>query len=102
MINPSVKKAAISLLGSAILIAGAASAADSPAAAAPPMDKAAREKMAAMHDGMAACLRSEKTVSSCHEEMQRKCSEAFGAGGCPMAMEGHHMARPHHGPPHKK
>ena len=102
MINPSLGKAALSLLGSAVLIAGAASAADSPAAAAAPVDKAAREKMAAMHDQMAACLRSEKAVASCHEEMQRKCSEAFGAGGCPMEMEGHHMARPHHGAPHKK
>jgi len=64
---------ALALLASS----SAANAADAPAApkaAAPAAAPAApskemREKMAAMHEHIAACLRSDKSVEACHHEM---------------------------------
>jgi hypothetical protein len=38
------------------------------------------------HEQMAACLRSDKSMSDCHNEMKKNCREAFGAEGCPMGM----------------
>lgn len=42
-----------------------------------------RENMAKMHEQMAACLRSTKTMKECHDEMRKSC-EALGKEGCPM------------------
>ncbi len=52
-----------------------------------------RQKMADSHDKMAVCLRSDKPVSDCHEEMMKACQEGMGKDGCPM-MGGKGM---HHG-----
>lgn len=32
-----------------------------------------RQQMATMHEKVASCLRSEKTMSQCHEEMMKEC-----------------------------
>ncbi len=52
----------------------------------------AREKMAAMHDKMALCLRSDKAIKDCHSEMHEQCKEHQGEGSCPMMgkMGKHH------------
>ncbi len=52
-----------------------------------------RQKMADAHERMAVCLRSDKPVSDCHEEMKKACQEGMGKDGCPM-MGGKGM---HHG-----
>lgn len=54
----------------------------------PKMTKEQREKMATLHDKMAACLRSEKAMSDCHQEMKKSCTE-MGEESCPMMR--HHM-----------
>lgn len=72
-----------------ILLAGTgtAVAAETPAAASPP-SKEMREKMAAIHEKMAACLRSDKAFSECQREMHQRCSETMGEQGCPMMGKG--------------
>ena len=57
------------------------------------MTKEQREKMATHHESMAACLRSEKSMKECHEEMHKSCGEHMGKDACPMmgekGMHGH-------------
>ena len=43
-----------------------------------------RQNMAAAHDKMAACLRSEKPMTECRSEMMKSCKDMMGQGGCPM------------------
>ena len=59
----------------------------------PTMTTEQRQKMADAHEKMAVCLRSEKAISDCHEEMMKACKEDMGKDGCPM-MGGKGM---HHG-----
>lgn len=56
----------------------------------PKMTKEQREKMATLHDKMAACLRSEKAMPDCHQEMKKSCTE-MGEENCPMMR--HHMKK---------
>ncbi len=48
---------------------------------APEWTKEQRETMAKNHDSMAACLRSDKAISDCHDEMMKSCKES---DTCPM------------------
>jgi len=76
-----------------MMFAGAtpAIAADQPSPAAPPApSKEMREKMAAMHERMAACLRSDRPVADCRKEMQQGCQAVMGKEGCPMTGMGMH------------
>lgn len=50
-----------------------------------------RDQMALMHEKMAACLRSEKPLKECREEMHKSCTEAKGEGHCPMMERMHGM-----------
>ena len=52
-----------------------------------------RAKMAEAHEKMAVCLRSDRPLKECHEEMMKACKEGMGKDGCPMAghMDGHMM-----------
>lgn len=43
-----------------------------------------RQKMAGAHEKMATCLRTEKPLNECHEEMMKACQEGMGKDGCPM------------------
>lgn len=52
-----------------------------------------RQKMATMHDKMATCLRSDKPVSDCRNEMMQGCEEAMGKGACPMMGHMHGMKK---------
>jgi hypothetical protein len=59
-----------------------------------------REAMAAVHEQMAACLRSDKPVEQCHSEMHKACREKVGQEQCPMMMRIHdRKMQPHGGPP---
>lgn len=50
----------------------------------PAPSKDVREKMAAVHDKMAACLRSDKSFAECRGEMRQNCTATMGEQGCPM------------------
>ena len=71
------------------LIGNMAMAADEPMrpnwAKGPPVTSAEqRQKMAGQHEKMAACLRSDRPLPECREEMMKGCKEAMGKEGCPM------------------
>ena len=60
-------------------------AADAPTTAAAP-SKEMREQMAALHEQMAACLRSDKSMSECRTQMIQSCQSTMGSQGCHTAM----------------
>ena len=54
-----------------------------------------RQKMGDAHEKMAACLRSDRPLAACHDEMMKSCQETMGTGTCPMMGTTGHMK--HHG-----
>ena len=50
----------------------------------PVMTVEQRQKMADGHEKMAVCLRSERPLSECHDEMMKACNEGMGKNGCMM------------------
>src|SRR5690349_8902146 len=50
----------------------------------PTMTTEQRQKMADAHEKMAACLRSDRPVPDCHDELMKSCKDAMGATTCPM------------------
>lgn len=46
-----------------------------------------REKMAAIHEKMAACLRSDRLFHECRSELHERCMSVIGKEGCPMMSE---------------
>lgn len=75
----------VSLLTASIMLAGTASvfAADPPKAP-PEPSKETRQQMAAAHEKMAACLRSDKSLTECRNEMHQQCMNMMGGQYCPM------------------
>jgi hypothetical protein len=47
-----------------------------------------REQMAAVHQKMADCLRSERSLADCRAEMMNSCQQLMGDSGCPMMGTG--------------
>ena len=43
-----------------------------------------RQKMADLHEKMASCLRSDRPMSECHQEMMKGRKDAVGKDSCPM------------------
>ena len=43
-----------------------------------------RKAMADLHEKFATCLRSDRAVFECRQEMMKGCEEAMGNEGCPM------------------
>ena len=77
----------------------------SPPAAPPAPSKEMREKMATVHERIAACLRSDRTMTECRKEMQQACQDMMGKEGCPMmgmGMHGGMMQEPPAGKPDAK
>jgi len=74
-------------------VATAALAANPPATTSTGPSKETREKMAVLHEQMAACLRSDKSISDCRDEMRKNCQTTVGAQGCPMMGMDHHGGR---------
>jgi len=69
----------------AIAATTAAFAADPPASAKQPApSKEMREKMATLHEQMAACLRSDRPFAECRAEMMKNCQSTMGTQSCPM------------------
>jgi hypothetical protein len=83
---------AVSLSATLALILGAnAALSDEPAAAShPTMSKEQREKMATIHEQMAACLRSDKSMDACHKEAMKNCEQAMGKDWCSTMHEHMH------------
>jgi hypothetical protein len=82
-----------------LLLSGAtATAADAPPPEHREVSKEAREKMAQLHEQMAACLRTDKTLQECHSEMMKNCQEQLGSTGCPPlvghGLDGRHRMQP--------
>ncbi len=82
--------AAMSVMGTVAL------AATQPAPAPATVSKETREKMAVVHEQMAACLRSDKSLADCHTEMMKSCKESLGDQGCPMMGMGKGMGMGKH------
>jgi hypothetical protein len=86
--------ALLSGLVASVLLTGIALGADAPASQREP-SKEMRQKMATLHEQMAACLRSDKAVADCRTEMMKGCQEQMGSKGCGMmggamnGMDGH-------------
>jgi Skp family chaperone for outer membrane proteins len=101
----NIRLSALALCAALALLASssAALAADAPAtpkAAAPTAapagpSKEMREKMASMHEHLAACLRSDKSVEACHHEMMeaheklRGSDDRMGERDCEKMMKMH-------------
>lgn len=85
-----------------MMIAGASVvfSAEEPPTTPPTPSKEMRDKMATLHEKMAACLRSDKAFAECRTEMRKNCESMRGEQGCPMGMGMHDqmMKRP---PPEK-
>jgi len=47
-----------------------------------------RQTMAAAHEKMAICLRSDKKTEDCHKEMMNSCEENMGKGMCSKMWHG--------------
>lgn len=77
----------------ALLVYSVTVAAAAPPAAPPEPSKEMRAKMAAAHEQMAACLRSERPIAECHKEMMKNHHELMGEHGCPMMESGMHPPR---------
>jgi hypothetical protein len=50
----------------------------------PQMTAEQRSKMAEAHEKLAACLRSDRPVSECHDEMMKSHDSGCCGGDCPM------------------
>ncbi|MDO9183399.1 MAG: hypothetical protein Q7U04_13375 [Bacteriovorax sp.] len=52
-----------------------------------------RQSMALMHEKMATCLRSDKSMDVCRTEMMNSCNETMDKDECPMMVRMHHMGK---------
>jgi hypothetical protein len=72
------------VLAALLLCSAAAAPADIPPPEDHPISKDTREKMAQVHEEIAACLRSDKSLQECHNEIMKSCHEKLGEEGCRM------------------
>ena len=77
------------MIAALALVQASAALSAEPAKAAPadPTPEA-RQQMAAVHQKMADCLRSERPFAECRSEMMTSCKDMMGASGCPMMGSG--------------
>lgn len=47
-----------------------------------------RQKMATTHEAMALCLKSERPLPECKDEMMKSCMDTMGKEGCHMEGKG--------------
>ncbi|HUI63121.1 MAG TPA: hypothetical protein VLX90_23035 [Steroidobacteraceae bacterium] len=72
-------------------------AAEPPSTAAAGPSKEAREKMAAFHEQLAACLRSDKPIAECHKQAMQHHKDMMGMmgkEGCTMTDMDHTLPNP--------
>lgn len=73
------------IIGALFSILGATSVFSADSTEAPP-SKELRQRMAQAHEKMAACLRSDREFSECHQEMMQACSGQPATMGCAAMM----------------
>jgi hypothetical protein len=91
-VHAAVMVVAMSVMGSV------AWATEPPKTSAATVSKETREKMAVLHEQMAACLRSDKSISDCHAEMRKNCQTTLGTQDCPMMGRSMHSGGMHEAP----
>ncbi len=93
-----------SALTALVLLSGVAIAADTARAVPPEPSAEMRAKMAAVHEQMGACLRSDRPINDCRAEMMKECHELMGEHACPMMEMGKHghMMKSSMSPPPKE
>jgi hypothetical protein len=101
----SSNRRAGNVIASVLLIIGASAAfaVDPPSVDHGTPSKEMREKMAGLHEQMAACLRSDKPVADCRSQMMKGCEGIMGEKGCPMmghGMMGSEPGKRNHMTPH--
>jgi hypothetical protein len=84
MISLSSVRARATVTALLLLFGAAVTLADTPPPEQRDLSKDTREKMAALHEQMAACLRSDTPVLECHSTMIKNCQEQLGNVTCPM------------------
>ncbi len=85
MRTPTLRLVGQGAIAAILLSVAAVWAADPPPSSSTPQaspSKETREKMAALHEQMAACLRSDKSINDCRTEMMNSCRETIGPQGC--------------------
>jgi hypothetical protein len=85
-----ISKSIIYSLIASMAVSVAAIAADTAPAGAPEPTREMRAKMATIHEQMAACLRSDKSMSDCRSEMMSGCQKLMGDSGCHVMGMGKH------------
>jgi hypothetical protein len=90
--NTKSRLASLALIVGTLSVAFAAEPPSSATPAAGP-SKEMREKMAAFHEQLAACLRSDKPIADCHKEAMKHHQEMMGKDGCPMMDMDHMMQK---------
>ncbi len=75
-----------------LMLTSAARADDKPSV---DITRSQREEMAAMHDKVSSCLRSNKSMQECHAEMKSSCHQMMNQGQCPMMGAGANMMKQH-------
>jgi hypothetical protein len=78
MTNKALALCVLGVLGTTVFAQG------TQAPKGPVMTAEQRQKMADAHEKMAVCLRSERPVPDCHDELMKGCKETMGATMCPM------------------
>lgn len=84
MYTRNLSKSFLCTLIASAFMSGFALAADTATAVPPEPSKELRAKMAAAHEQMAACLRTDRAISDCRSEMMKECHELMGERACPM------------------
>lgn len=86
VLSKSVRGTATAITGALLIaLSSAALATDPPAAPSTPT-REMRERMATLHEQMAACLRSDKPVTECRTQMLQHCQSMMGNQGCTRMM----------------
>jgi len=69
-----------------LTLSSATFAANPPSTASSAPSKAMRQRMATLHEQMAACLLSDKSISECRAEMRKHCQDMMGSQRCATMM----------------
>ena len=87
VVSNSTRRVARSVVGTLLVALGSTAFAAAPPASAPSTPtREMREKMALLHEQMAACLRSDKPISECRAQMRKSCHAAMGNQDCTTMM----------------
>jgi hypothetical protein len=74
----------IAISSALVAFTGIAFPAEPPTSASTAPSKEARERMASMHEEMAACLRTDKSIADCRTQAMQRCQEAMRQQDCKM------------------